>query len=80
MRLTAPMTFSTKTMALQHLAGIESDLARGTWVDPTRLEPNLSEHADAWLLQRRIHGQPLAPRTIDTYRHSLDAWVKARPR
>jgi integrase len=70
------VTFTTKTAALKHLAGIEADLARGAWVDPSRKEPTLTEYADAWLLQRRVHGQPLAPRTVDTYRHSLDAWVK----
>lgn len=73
---TAPLTFRTKTDAQKFLAGIESDLMRGTWVDPTLKEPTLAEYSDAWLLQRRTRGRPLARRTLDTYRHSLDAWVK----
>ena len=34
LRLTAPQTFATKGDALAHLSSIETDLRRGTWVNP----------------------------------------------
>ena len=35
----------------------------------------LRDFSEEWLRQRTVRGRPLAPRTIDTYRHSLSAWV-----
>jgi integrase len=72
---TAPDTFPTKTDADRHLAGIETDMGRGTWLDPRTSAVSLRSYADGWLAQRTVKGRPLAPRTIDTYRHSLRSWV-----
>jgi integrase len=75
-RIAAPSTFRTKTDAQGWLAGVETDISRGKWVDPTHIEPTLGEYADAWLVQRQVRGRPLAPRTRDPYQHSLDAWIR----
>jgi hypothetical protein len=70
---TAPQTFETKTDAAQFLSGAETDMLRGQWNDPRAGAASLRAYADAWLADRRVEGRPLAPRTRDTYRRSLDA-------
>ncbi len=35
----------------------------------------LRDYSHDWLQQRTVRGRPLPPRTTDTYRHSLNAWV-----
>jgi integrase len=75
-RIAAPSTFRTKTDAQGWLAGVETDISRGRWVDPTRQEPTLGAYIEAWIPERRVRGRALAPRTIDTYRHSWNAWIK----
>lgn len=74
-RRSAPSTFVTKTDAGRWLSGVETDLSRGTWQDPRAQTLTLAAFADAWLKQRTVRGRPLAPRTLQTYRHSLDAWI-----
>jgi len=54
---------------------MEADLSRGTWVDPVDGSVTLATYARAWLAERTVKGKPLAPRTIQTYGHSLDAWI-----
>lgn len=73
--VSAPETFGTKAEASRYLAAVETDAARGTWTDPRRESPLLRDYSREWLLQRTVRGRPLAPRTVDTYRHSLDAWI-----
>jgi integrase len=71
----APDTFPTKTAADRYLAGIETDMSRGIWLDPRASSVTLRVYAAGWLPQRTVKGKPLAPRTLDTYRHSLSAWI-----
>ena len=72
--VSASTTFATKAEATRHLATIETDLARDEWQDP-RSGPTLSEYSERWLSTRTVKGRPLAPRTRDTYRNSLDRWI-----
>jgi len=73
--LAAPSTFSTKTDAARWLATVESDLARGTWLDPSRGAVRLSAYSDAWLETRTVAGRPLRPRTRADYRALLDRHI-----
>ncbi len=77
-RRTASDTFATKGDAARWLARTETDVARGQWLDPAAASVTLREYAEGWLLQRTVKGRPLAPRTVQTYRHSLDAHVLLR--
>ncbi len=45
----APMTFLTKADALAWLAGTETDIHRGAWVDPAGAQMMLAELATRWL-------------------------------
>lgn len=72
---TAADTFPNKTDATRWLSSVETDLARGLWIDPHRAGVKLAAYATGWLEQRTVKGRPLAPRTVDTYRHSLEAWI-----
>jgi integrase len=45
---TAPRTFPTKTEAQRFLAGIETDLSRGTWHDERRGRVPFAEWAEQW--------------------------------
>jgi integrase len=71
----APVTFASKTDAAQWLAHAESDIRRDRWRDPSVGRELLTAYAEAWLDQRTVKGRPLAPRTVDGYRHSLKAWI-----
>jgi len=71
----APDTFPTKRDADDWLATVQADMSRGTWLDPRRSGVTLAAYAQGWLSSRRVKGRPLAPRTVETYRHSLDAWI-----
>jgi len=70
-----PQTFRTKTEAAHFLAGIETDQARGAWLDPSRGAVRLATYADAWLATRTVAGRPLAPRTRANYRGLLGRHV-----
>src|SRR3954454_20092316 len=72
---TAPNTFESRPDAARFLAAVETDMQRGLWSDPKTGDTTLRVYADAWLAERRVRGHPLAPRTVDTYRHSLDMWI-----
>jgi len=67
----APDTFATKTDATRFLVGVETDLGRGTWLDPARSGVTLAVYAEAWLDGRRVKGKPLAPASLSTYRRRL---------
>lgn len=73
--IAAPSTFATKVEASRFLANVETDQQRGQWVDPQGSSVLLRDYGRAWLQQRTVRGRPLAPRTVDTYRHSLKAWI-----
>lgn len=73
--VTAPETFATKGDAGRWLTMTESNMLRGSWLDPALGEVTLKEYAPLWLQDRRVKGQALAPRTRDTYQHSLDMWI-----
>jgi integrase len=72
---TAPTTFESRGDASRFLSAVETDMQRGFWNDPTTGDSTLRAYAAAWLAERRVKGHPLAPRTVDTYRHSLDMWI-----
>jgi hypothetical protein len=75
-RINAPTTFATKTDAHVFLAGVETDIRRRVWQDPQRGgDETLTDYARRWLAQRTVKGRLLAPRTVDTYRHSLERWI-----
>jgi integrase len=73
--LPADQTFATKQEAGRYLAEIESRMAKGAWADPERAAVLLADYAHAWLLGRRVRGRALAPRTKDSYQHSLNRWI-----
>src|SRR3954447_26433753 len=72
---TAPDTFESRADAGRFLSAIETDMQRGLWNDPKTGDTTLRVYAEAWLAERRVRGRPLAPRTVDTYQHSLDMWI-----
>jgi integrase len=72
----APDTFRTKTDADRFLAAVEVDMGRGSWLDPDRSDVQLGDYAKGWIKQRTVRGRPLAARTLDTYQHSLKAWIE----
>lgn len=71
-RTPAPVTFRTKSEATARLAEIETDLRRGTFVDPAAGSVRLGEYADAWLGRRT----DLADSTADLYRYLLRRHVR----
>src|SRR3954470_14174541 len=76
---TAPDTFESRPDAARFLSAVETDMQRGLWSDPKSGDTTLRVYADAWLAERRVRGQPLAPRTVDTSRHSLDMGILPFP-
>jgi integrase len=74
-RRSSPESFLTKTDAGRWLAKVETEISRGQWTDPTAAAAMLRGYAEAWLTQRTVKGKPLAPRTVQSYRHSLDAHI-----
>ncbi|MDQ1629581.1 MAG: hypothetical protein QOI54_3325 [Actinomycetota bacterium] len=68
---TAPTTFATKTDASLYLAGVETDLYRGTWYDPTAGNVLLARYSEDWLKHRK-----LAPRTRDLYAEILRIHIR----
>lgn len=76
--LAAPRTFGTKTEAAHFLAGVETDQARGTWLDPERGAVRLAAYARAWLETRTVAGRPLRPRTRANYQGLLDRHIAPR--
>src|SRR3954449_9677123 len=71
----APNTFRTKADANRWLAKTETELSSGQWIDPRTSAASLGAYAAAWLDERTVKGRPLAPRTRQTYEHSLTAWI-----
>lgn len=77
-RHSSPGTFLTKADANRWLAKVETDISAGKWQDPAQAETTLRAYADAWLSQRTVKGNPLAPRTLQTYRYSLEQYIFPR--
>jgi integrase len=75
--LAAPATFATKAEAAAFLASVETDVRRGAWTDPTTItDVTVAEYGASWIAERTVKGRPLAPRTVDTYQHSLRYWIE----
>ena len=62
-RTTAPETFGTRAEAAAYLAKTQTDIDRGSWLDPVALTQTFGEYATAWLADRA----DLRPRTIELY-------------
>ncbi len=60
-------TFKTKADAVAWLAATQTDLNRGTWIDPTAGQETLSEYANRWLAGRT----DLRPTTRTKYENLL---------
>ena len=71
LRQIAEQTFVTKGDALAHLSSIETDLRRGTWLDPTAGKVTLGAWGTRWLESRT----DLRPVTREKYRHMLEHHV-----
>jgi hypothetical protein len=67
----APDTFSTKTAAERWLAAVETDLARGQWIDPCSRQLLLRTYAESWLAAR----PDLKIRTRELYQWLLNKYV-----
>lgn len=65
--IAAPNSFATKADAARWLAGVETDQAKGAWVDPLAGRVSLDAYAWAWL---RGHAR-LAKRTREIYAAQL---------
>ena len=70
----APSTFATKTAADRWLAAVETDMARGQWVDPRSRQLVLSAYAASWLPARA----DLKIRTRELYRWLLNKYLTFR--
>ena len=67
LRVAAPTSFATKADAARWLAGVETDQAKGTWVNPLAGRSTLEQYAWTWL---RGHAR-LAKRTKEIYEAQL---------
>jgi integrase len=67
----APDTFETKTDAERWLSAVETDLARGQWIDPSASETTLRDWSVLWLANR----PDLKVRTRELYDWLLDKYV-----
>lgn len=63
-RHTAPTTFSTKADARAYLSAVETDIRRGSWIDPRFGRISFGHYAQLWLEAR----SDLRPRTVEQYR------------
>lgn len=71
-RIAAPDTFPTKADAQRWLSSIETDIARGSWHDPTLGQTTVSEWADRWLATKL----PTVRRaTADQYEYILRMYI-----
>jgi len=68
----APMTFARKSDADRWLSTIETDLARGRWVDPRAGEITVREWSERWFRAAQAH---LKVKTQAGYRSLLDTKI-----
>ncbi|WP_181027153.1 tyrosine recombinase XerC [Rathayibacter sp. AY1E9] len=66
---TAPSTFETKREADGFLAGVQTDMARGSWKDPLKVADTFLSYAESYIEAGAARG--LAPRTVENYRGSV---------
>ena len=59
-RTAAERTFATRAEAAAYLSGVQADLDRGSYVDPTVSSETFGDYATTWLAQRA----DLRPRTL----------------
>lgn len=82
----APATFDTKLDAEAWLTDERRLISAGGWTSPADRRtaasaaraaqvPTFADYADLWIGQRRVKGNPLAPRTRDHYRQLLDDYL-----
>lgn len=70
-RYFGPGTFANRTDARAWLAGIHSDIARGTWISPKQVKAEaFGTYAEACIVRREATGA-LKPRTATEYRRQL---------
>jgi integrase len=67
----APDTFTTKADAQTFLSGVESDIKRACWIDPSLGRVSLADWSERWLSGRA----DLRPATRAKYRYILDHHV-----
>jgi integrase len=70
----APDTFTNKTDALAFLSTVETDLRRGSWIDPASGRTTLTDFAVTWLAQRSGSGK-LSERTVELYGWLFDRHI-----
>jgi len=66
-QVTAPATFDAKVAASAWLASVQTDQARGRFIDPTAAQIRFGEYAESWLAGK----VNLAPRTREIYQGHL---------
>ena len=81
-RYSAPGTLATRGAARSWLAGVQADIARGIWEPPAvvaekkaaaereaaRKQVTLGDYAKKWIKHRtNSRGEPLRPRTVESY-------------
>lgn len=64
-------TFPSKTAANEWLANEQTDVGRGTWIDPASGAITFEEYSTGWLDQRN----DLAARTVELYQYLLDKHI-----
>jgi len=62
-----PQTFARKAEAEKYLSLIETQMARGEWIDPERGKIRLQDYAERWITER----PNLRPRTVQLYTWTL---------
>lgn len=70
-RHTCDETFPTDAAARRWLSAVETDIARGGWVDPDGGRVTLAMWCDEWLA---LHPE-LAPRTVELYRGLIRRYI-----
>lgn len=74
LRQVAPETFRTRADAVAHLSGVETDLRRGAWIDPSAGKVSVADYAERWIAQR-AESRGLAERTVELYRWLLAHYI-----
>ncbi|MFT4235286.1 MAG: tyrosine-type recombinase/integrase [Microbacterium sp.] len=72
----APTTFATKKEAQEHLAMVNADRTRGTYIDPRKGERLFGDYAAQWVENGGTRGK-LAPKTAELYRDILKRQLDA---
>src|SRR5579864_6174999 len=69
--LVAPHTFKTKADASAWLSAVETDLRRGTFIDPRAGQETLRSYTERWMVSR----PDLRPKTVGLYGMLIDRCV-----